>query len=203
MLNLINIDKPITVNGQLYPNSMTAYAALKDFTGDIKIEFGANTTPQQPSAEKKVVTTTVAPVANVGTEYRVNVRQYMIKPATPQFDFHTKWNNDKPMPMRVMVGVILEETKGMYKMKLHGRPEPSSTCLHCGRGLTNKISMIYGLGPICGQHFYVSPYETAEEVEAAMDAIRARMAEITWEGWVIKSAILSMDKVDSTSAVAI
>ena len=36
--------------------------------------------------------------------YKIKVRQYMTKPASPEFDFHNKWNNGEPMPMRVMVG---------------------------------------------------------------------------------------------------
>ena len=54
----------------------------------------------------------------VGKSYRITVKKYMTEPATSTFDFHSKWNDDKPMPLTVMQGSIEKETRGMYYMTL-------------------------------------------------------------------------------------
>lgn len=54
----------------------------------------------------------------VGKSYRITVKKYMTEPATSTFDFHSKWNDDKPMPLTVMQGSIEKETRGMYYMSL-------------------------------------------------------------------------------------
>lgn len=196
MLNLLNISSPVTVNGVRYENSQAAYEALKGFDGPVEVLLG-NVQP----ARQEVVREPEKPAETRfqlgdGKEYRIKVRQYMTKPSEPGFDFMKQHNNDTPMPMRIMYGEVVDETKGMLKMKLHGKPEPSSICLHCGRPLTNPISLLYGIGPECGKHFYINPLGSKEALDAAMDSIRANLTAVTWEGWIIKSAIEEMEEVD-------
>jgi hypothetical protein len=138
---------------------------------------------------------------NYGTEtqdaktYRIEVRQYMTKPASEAFDFQAKWNDNIPMPMRVMVGTVTRETSGMAFMVLHGAPEPSTHCLCCGRILKHPVSLLYGIGPECGGHHHVNPFKTKEELDASYEDLKATMAQISWSGWVIKSAVTSMTEV--------
>ena len=54
----------------------------------------------------------------VGKSYKITVKKYMTEPATSTFDFHDKWNNGKPMPLCIMQGEVIKETRGMYYMKL-------------------------------------------------------------------------------------
>ena len=123
--------------------------------------------------------------------YKIRVRQYMTRPASPEFDFHTKWNNDNPMPMRIMVGRKLKETRGMVQMELWGEiiDEISTHCMKCGRTLTNTVSKYFGIGPECGSHGYNNPFETDEELEAAIEEVQKQLKEIKWTGWIIKSSI--------------
>ena len=102
-------------------------------------------------------------------EYIITVKKYMTEPATPQFDFMAKWNNNRPMPLRIMTGYAVKETRGMIYMKLHGDmyAETMCTCMKCGKRLTNKISQYFGIGPECGGHNYVSPFETQEELDTS------------------------------------
>lgn len=197
MLNVLNVNRPIIVNGAQYPNSKDAYAALKDFTGEVNIVFTpSNAVSAKPAVNPVEPKTTVidAPVAKI---YRIEVRQYMTKPGSPDFDFMTKYNNDKPMPLRVMFGEIIEETKGMYKMRLHGRAEKGTVqCSHCMRELTHPVSRVYGIGPICGGHFW----ESTDWIDAIVDNEEAlfaeadrRLREIIWEGWMPKKSLLSMN----------
>lgn len=54
----------------------------------------------------------------VGKSYKITVKKYMTEPATANFDFQDKWNNGKPMPICIMQGEVIKETRGMYYMKL-------------------------------------------------------------------------------------
>lgn len=53
----------------------------------------------------------------VGKSYKITVKKYMTEPATATFDFQDKWNDGVPMPLCVMQGEVIKETRGMYQMK--------------------------------------------------------------------------------------
>lgn len=112
--------------------------------------------------------------------YSIKVRKYMTKADVP---FNKDKNKGKPMPLIEMTGNVIEETKGMYKMELHGEGKVTSTCMKCGRPLTNDISIYYGMGPECGKHFYFV------EDESDIEEIKRKIQEIKWAGWIPKSAI--------------
>ena len=129
---------------------------------------------------------TQATDVSADTVYRIVVKKYMTKKAVPDFDFMAQWNNNNPMPMVVMYGTKVQETKGMVYMKLHGRGEKTITCMRCGKELTNPISKLYGIGPECIKHIpMLADYDIAN-----IGDIQAKLHEVTWEGWIIKSAIL-------------
>ena len=126
------------------------------------------------------------------TEYKITVKQYMTKKAEPTFDFMAKWNNDNPMPYRTMIGTKVKETRGMVYMNLHAdmTEEQTSYCMCCGRQLKNPVSRYFGIGPECGGHNYVHPFDTDEELREAVNAYREKLREVKWTGWIIKSAIV-------------
>ena len=96
------------------------------------------------------------------------------------------------MPLRTMIGTIEKETRGMVYMKLHGDiyAERICTCMKCGRTLTNPVSQYFGIGPECGGHNYINPFNSEEELKAAVSEYRKTLQNITWEGWIIKSGLL-------------
>lgn len=121
---------------------------------------------------------------------RLQVRQWLTKPG----DWHGKYNNGFPVPMRVMYGEIIRSTGGMVYVRLYGKPEPSTKCLHCGRTLTHPVSLMYGIGPVCGGHFHISPVGE-DELDEYMDTIRAKLRAVTWEGWVPRKHVtIEMEK---------
>ena len=128
-------------------------------------------------------------------EFRITVKPWMTLKSSDGFDFMQKFNNDIPMPLVVMyTSGKLAETKGMVKMTLHGdiKQRVITTCMGCGRPLTNKISQFFGIGPICGGHNYTSPFDTEEELNEAVAAYREKLVNTTWTGWIAKSAITSI-----------
>ena len=122
-------------------------------------------------------------------EYEITVKPYMTKKSTPEFDFMLKWNNDNPMPMRIMQGTVEKETKGMVYMNLHGLAKPTITCYCCGKELTNPISRHYGIGPIC-----LSKLGIIREIDD-VENIREELMNIEWSGWIIKSSILKKELI--------
>lgn len=129
--------------------------------------------------------------------YCIEVKPYMLKEATPSFDFMQKWNNNIPMPFKIMVGTIDKETNGMYHCNLHCEilEEQTTRCLKCGRALENPVSMYFGVGPECGGHNYVNPFNSDEELRAAVESYKLELAKKTWSGWIIKSAIIRMEEI--------
>lgn len=187
MLNLLNWDAPLKVNGTEFANSKEAYKAFKSFKGEVKVELNFNKVAEVPKVKQAVQATTVTN----GQEFKIKVRQYMTK----EWEFNTQWNNGVPMPMRIMVGKVIKETKGMVQMELHGHPMPSTICCKCGRTLTHPVSLLYGVGPECGKHFHINPYETQAELDLNYEELKNKMAEIKWTGWVIKSAIEEKEEI--------
>lgn len=184
----------VEINGVKYNSMADALAVdLRSFDS-VSIHLLAT---KKNSAERKE-TRSSAVQNSVSTVYQITVKQYMTKKSSPSFDFMAKWNNDIPMPLRTMVGTIEKETKGMVYMKLHGDivSRQVQFCMKCGKPLTNPVSQFFGMGPECGGHNYVNPFESEDELLAAVEQYRREyLQKITWEGWVIKSAIINQEVV--------
>lgn len=190
MLNLLEGYKgSLEVNGKEYSGVKAAVQALKGYEGEVVIILNKAGKTQEQKEEKASINSIQeiegSPI------YKIKVRQYMTKPASPEFDFHNKWNNGIPMPMRIMVGRKLKETKGMVQMELWGEitEEVTHSCMKCGKRLTNSVSKFFGIGPECGGHNYTNPFETEEELKLAVKEMQQQLKETKWTGWIIKSAI--------------
>ena len=131
----------------------------------------------------------------VGKAYKITVKKYMTEPATPAFDFQDKWNNGNPMPLCIMQGEVIKETRGMYYMNLYGKAEPTSKCLCCGKALTNAVSKLYGIGPECSDKIGLIRIESEEEAKEKLKHIMEQIDDISWSGWVIKSAIKEWEEI--------
>lgn len=124
-----------------------------------------------------------------GHEYIVKVKQWMTKPASAEFDFMDHWNRNIPMPLRVMRGRVLSETRGMLYMELRACPMKTEQCMKCGKPLTHPVSRLYGLGPECGGHYHINPFDTEQELHEAIEEIRQKLNNVTWTGWIAKSGV--------------
>lgn len=131
----------------------------------------------------------------VGKSYKITVKKYMTEPATANFDFQDKWNNGKPMPLCIMQGEVIKETRGMYYMNLRGKAEPTSKCFVCGKTLTNPISKLYGIDPECSEKIGLIRIESEEEAKEKLKHIMGQIDDISWTGWVIKSAIKEWEEI--------
>ena len=130
-----------------------------------------------------------------GKSYKITVKKYMTEPSTFNFDFQDKWNNGNPMPLCIMQGEVIKETRGMYYMNLQGKAEPTSKCLVCGKTLTNPISKLYGIGPECSEKVGLIRIESEEEAKEKLKHIMEQIDDITWTGWVIRSSIKEWEEI--------
>lgn len=180
----------------------TEYASYNDIpsnfvlTDKVRIILHpAKKSVEVPKVERTETSTKVD--LNENTQYRIKVKKYMTKTATPDFDFMAKWNNNIPMPLRVMVGEKVKETRGMIYMVLHGDilEERTLSCMKCGKPITNPVSQFFGMGPECGGHNYVNPFESEAELKEAVENYRKQLRDLVWEGWIIKSAIEELEEM--------
>lgn len=126
-----------------------------------------------------------------GHEYIVRVKRWMTQKTTDDsFDFMRHWNKNIPMPFRVMRGRVLSETRGMVYMELRACVLKTDYCMKCGRPLTHPVSKLYGLGPECGGHYHINPFNTEEELQAAIQEVRKKLNDVTWAGWIAKSGVI-------------
>ena len=99
------------------------------------------------------------------------------------------------MPLCIMQGEVIKETRGMFQMNLQGKAEPTSKCLVCGKTLTNPISKLYGIGPECSEKVGLIRIESEEEAKEKLKHIMEQIDDIAWTGWVIKSAIKEWEEI--------
>ena len=125
-----------------------------------------------------------------GHEYIIRVKRWMTEQTTnDSFDFMRHWNKNIPMPMRVMRGRVLSETRGMLYMELRACPLKTDYCMRCGKPLSSPVSKLYGLGPECGGHYHINPFNTEEELQAAIEEVRQKLNNVVWTGWIAKSGV--------------
>lgn len=125
-----------------------------------------------------------------GHEYIIRVKRWMTEKTTnDSFDFMRHWNKNIPMPLRVMRGRVLSETRGMLYMELRACPLKTDYCMRCGKPLSHPVSRLYGLGPECGGHYHINPFNTEEELQAAIKEVRQKLNNVTWTGWIAKSGV--------------
>ena len=194
MLTMLkNWEGAAEVNGSSYEKIEDVYKANLALDGQIHIKL----LPKTKKPVNEAGNAKKSQDMDSKQEYRITVKKYMTEKASPQFDFMAKWNEDVPMPLRIMTGTIEKETKGMVYMNLHGDmyDEKMCTCMKCGKRLTNKVSQYFGIGPECSAHNYTHPFDTEEELDKAVEEYKAKLQAITWKGWIIKSSITEKEEV--------
>ncbi len=181
----------VEIDGRMFPDMKHAMADYKPGQTQIRIILYPKAYNGVTDADNAVVAGNTDRDKDTQKEYRITVKKYMTQKSNPQFDFMAKWNDDNPMPYRTMTGVKVKETRGMVYMKLHGDiwADKIFTCMCCGKKLTNPVSQFFGIGPECGGHNYVHPFQTEEELHEAVNSYKKHLQSVNWEGWVIKSAI--------------
>ena len=189
---LRNYTGSITVNDGIVENKDIS-KVLDSLEGNIKIKL--TPTQKEQKVKNSFTLREDAVVDKCSLSYNILVKPWMTQKSTPGFNFMLTWNNDIPMPLRIMSGKINKETPGMYNMSLHGIPTKTGTCSVCGRTLTNPISRLYGIGPECMNKVGIFSDITIEEAKDKLEEINNRIINIKWTGWIAKSAILEMMEV--------
>ena len=187
---LKNYKGEVEINGKTYKNIHEAIRRFRSDSDSICIRLHSNNTTTNKTQSEALQ-------SDSDKQYKITVKQYMTKTASPEFDFMAKFNNNVPMPMRTMIGNVEKETRGMVYMNLHAdiTQEKTLYCMKCGRPITNPVSQYFGMGPECGGHNYINPFYNEDELKQAVSAYRKKLQNTTWSGWIIKSAILEKEEL--------
>lgn len=187
---LRNINRPMLINNEPIANLDEVITKIND--GEyVEVELKpVQTTSQQEQNQGQVHMLT-------SNDMRVN-HTYIIKVSsqmTKQFDFNLRWNNNIPMPFRIMKCRVLKETRGMLMIDCWAVPLKVDVCMRCGKPLTHPVSRLYGVGPECGAHTYINPFETEQELYASLEDVNKKLNSIKWIGWIMKSEIQECQEV--------
>jgi len=91
--------------------------------------------------------------------------------------------NEKEIPS-TFIGEVVRETQKAYLMRGTGDIVQTGHCMICNRELTNPVSLKYGIGIQCGQHWGVDP-----EGESHEEILRGLKEIANFETWIPKSQI--------------
>lgn len=108
----------------------------------------------------------------------------------------------KGIPRCFVAVQLLETARGAVYLYGHGASDPTGRCCQCGRTLTHPVSILVGIGPECGGHWWdesvLGPYGMTE---AHIDRLRTMVTDRLVDTWIPKAAIKSCDPVDEAIAV--
>ena len=167
------------------PSDMLEEALAAEEGSRVQVVYRAVTQKPRPQTSSGPVHISGSSLRS-GREYIVRVKKWMTE---DKMDFNGSWNNGRGMPFRVMYGRVLKETRGMVYMELKARRLKTDYCMKCGRPITHPVSRLYGLGPECGGHYHINPFETEEQLRQAVKEIDEKLNAIQWSGWISKSGI--------------
>lgn len=109
------------------------------------------------------------------------------------YDFNKLYNNGVCMPMRTMQGDVIKITKTLFYAKLHGVPVNSRRCSYCGKLITSPESIKYGVGTECIKKLGLKEPQTSLQWQEYKKKIEEQLYKVTWEGWIPKDCIVSME----------
>lgn len=176
----------LTVNNKKFESVEDARRAFSDYKGGLTIIL--NPAIDGNSTIKKDI--------DKDTIYQITVRKYMTNYGS---DFFLNgMNKQGPMPYITMVGQKLSETEKLVKMKcwVELSTQRVSTCIRCGRPLTNPISQYLSLGPECGAAEHMKLIQNGVSVDLVRKQLQEKLNKITWTGWIIKTAIKDVKVIE-------
>ncbi len=172
----------ISINGKHFDTLLDAIKDFSDYVGGMTIVLSPQLEPKNNP---------VKPKDNSEDKYIVSIKVKRYMTNYKSDFFLSKLNPQGPMPYMYMIGYKIDETKGLVKMKCWGDMiEPRiTTCMRCGRPLSNPYSQYLGLGPECGAQEHLKLMESGVSIKEVTEAFRKELRAVTWEGWIPKSAL--------------
>lgn len=110
---------------------------------------------------------------------------------TKMYKINQSFARRNKLPRYFVANKLTETTKAVY-LYGHGTLESQKTneCCYCGRALTHPVSVLLGIGPECGGHFWdwnrVGGFENAT---TQMDALKLKIKDFKIDTWMPKYVI--------------
>lgn len=121
---------------------------------------------------------------------RIEVEDWLLRQSDNINTFMLKWNNDIPLPLKIMDINIIKEERGIYYIKAIAPNNNIVKCTYCGRVLRTPESKLVGIGPECLRKIGL-PNISINERKKILDKLKS----IVWVGWIPKSAIINMEDI--------
>ena len=175
MLNLLDWDKPLKVNGRIYPNSQAAWEALKNTKEELEIELNF-----EIDSPEGVIVDEGADLPEDNQETEEPELKYLFRiPA---------WLAKKKGCTTELRGDITKESAKAIFVRAYSLFTPTTKCRVCGRVLTNPISIARGIGPVCVEKMF-GIHIASEDDEAELDRACMDAEERLFEMWLPKGYI--------------
>lgn len=184
---------PIEVKKNI--EQIMAYEGKNKFVKDLQEKYNkyGRLTEKQIDAGLKVVTRTVQntlaePMA-LPTKETITIRQYIAREIKERMklDF---------LPIQIDVTHLIGASRKAIHLRGKLSTEVGSVCRCCGRGLTDELSMLTGMGKTCAKNTGVKYAKDRSDIERFKKDLEVRVNEIgEFDFWIPKSQVQQWDGI--------
>ena len=191
---IMNEERQKEINVEELPERIKAivtYTGESTFVNDLKMKYKKyrKLTEKQVDAGYKAIdretqkgTQKEMNLKIVGNTIKLGRKVAMGIKENYNLDFH---------PILVDVTEVMVMSAKAFKLKAKLTKENGGVCRCCGRTLTDEMSQITGIGPVCAGHVGVKHPKTKDEVAKFREDMSNKIDEIgEFEFWIPKRAII-------------
>ena len=190
---ILNEEKQKEINIEELPTELRAiveYTGESTFVNDLKMKYKKyrKLTDKQVSAgykaidrEKQKSSQTKMNLKIVGNTIKLGRNIALGIKKEYNLDFH---------PILVDITEVLAMSDRAFKFKGNLTKENGGICRCCGRTLTDEMSQVTGIGPVCAKYVGIEHPKTKDDVEKFKEDMSKKIDEIgSFEFWVPKKSI--------------
>ena len=191
---ILNEERQKEINVEELPTELRAiveYTGESTFVNDLKMKYKKyrKLTDKQISAGYKAIDRETQKssqkeinIKMVGNTIKLNRKIALDIKENYNLDFH---------PILVDVTEVLIMSNKAFKIKAKLTKENGGICSCCGRTLTDEMSQITGIGPVCAKNVGVKHPKTKDEIGKFKQEISNKIDEIgEFEFWIPKRSIV-------------
>lgn len=191
---IMNDERKKDINVEELPTNLRAiveYTGESNFVNDLKMKYKKyrQLTEKQISAGYKAIDREIQKDSQkdlnlrlVGNTIKIGRKVAMGIKENYDLDFH---------PILVDVTEVMTISNKAFKLKAKLTKENGGICRCCGRTLTDEMSQVTGIGPVCAGYVGVKHPKNVKEVEKFKEDMSNKIDEIgEFEFWIPKRAIV-------------
>ena len=191
---ILNEERQKEINVEELPTELRAiveYTGESTFVNDLKMKYKKyrKLTDKQVSAGYKAIDREIQKSSQkevnlkiVGNTIKLGRKIALGIKKNYNLDFH---------PILVDITEVLVMSDRAFKFKAKLTKENGGICRCCGRTLTDEMSQVTGIGPVCAKHVGIEHPKTKDDVVKFKEDMSKKIDEIgEFEFWIPKRAIV-------------